>query len=109
MGADAVEVEGSDALAIAARYWMTFFVFSVLPAPDSPLVQGQRRHSSQSSFDIRDQDALALTLLANLLPCAFCNGKDVWSVLFSPLCAVLRDDLGGVDGERTVWVERDEE
>lgn len=22
-----------------ARYWMTFFVFSVLPAPDSPLKQ----------------------------------------------------------------------
>jgi hypothetical protein len=27
--------------AIAARYWMTFFVFSVLPAPDSPLAHDQ--------------------------------------------------------------------
>jgi hypothetical protein len=24
-------------VAIAARYWMTFFVLSVFPAPDSPL------------------------------------------------------------------------
>ncbi len=24
-----------------ARYWMTFFVFSVLPAPDSPLGRGR--------------------------------------------------------------------
>ena len=33
-------------VAIAARYWMTFFVFSVFPAPDSPLcrsVSGQSR------------------------------------------------------------------
>jgi hypothetical protein len=29
--------EGIVELAMAARYWMTFFVFSVLPAPDSPL------------------------------------------------------------------------
>jgi hypothetical protein len=29
--------EGIVELAMAARYWITFFVFSVLPAPDSPL------------------------------------------------------------------------
>ena len=28
---------GESEVATAARYWMTFFVFSVLPAPDSPL------------------------------------------------------------------------
>ena len=26
-----------------AKYWMTFFVFSVLPAPDSPLVKKRRQ------------------------------------------------------------------
>lgn len=26
-----------------ARYWMTFLVFSVLPAPDSPLCGGDRQ------------------------------------------------------------------
>jgi hypothetical protein len=29
--------EVCDSAAMAVRYWMTFFVFSVLPAPDSPL------------------------------------------------------------------------
>jgi hypothetical protein len=33
-------VTGSCDGAIAARYWMTFLVFSVLPAPDSPLSDG---------------------------------------------------------------------
>ena len=28
---------GVSDVATAARYWMTFFVFSVFPAPDSPL------------------------------------------------------------------------
>ena len=28
---------GTVAVAMAARYWMTFLVFSVFPAPDSPL------------------------------------------------------------------------
>lgn len=33
---DLVDAEGCDG-AMAARYWITFLVFSVLPAPDSPL------------------------------------------------------------------------
>lgn len=31
------EAGGMVEVAMAARYWMTFLVFSVLPAPDSPL------------------------------------------------------------------------
>lgn len=32
------DVEGGCvSVAIAAKYWMTFFVLSVFPAPDSPL------------------------------------------------------------------------
>jgi hypothetical protein len=34
---DADEEGGTVDVAIAARYWITFLVFSVLPAPDSPL------------------------------------------------------------------------
>ena len=34
---------GCASVAIAARYWMTFFVLSVLPAPDSPLRPCQYR------------------------------------------------------------------
>jgi hypothetical protein len=33
------EPGGTVELAMAARYWMTFLVFSVLPAPDSPLCE----------------------------------------------------------------------
>ncbi len=33
-----------DDAATYARYWMTFFVFSVLPAPDSPLEIQHRIH-----------------------------------------------------------------
>ena len=29
--------------AMAAMYWMTFFVFSVFPAPDSPLTVSRRQ------------------------------------------------------------------
>lgn len=32
-------IPGESEFATAARYWMTFFVFSVLPAPDSPLIE----------------------------------------------------------------------
>ncbi|SRR6266851_2784718 len=28
-----------ESVAIAARYWMTFFVLSVFPAPDSPVIR----------------------------------------------------------------------
>lgn len=38
---------GKGDAAIAARYWMTFFVFSVLPAPDSPLHQCNARSVSE--------------------------------------------------------------
>lgn len=36
-----------DSVAMAARYWITFLVFSVFPAPDSPL-QTRRRGFSEN-------------------------------------------------------------
>ena len=38
--------EGWTSVAMAARYWITFFVFSVLPAPDSPLTIKRKGVSS---------------------------------------------------------------
>ena len=35
--------------ATCARYWMTFFVFSVLPAPDSPLWDKRSTHKQSCS------------------------------------------------------------
>ena len=39
--------EGTTDEAMAARYWMTFFVFSVFPAPDSPLSSCQSESRTQ--------------------------------------------------------------
>ena len=36
--------------ATCARYWMTFFVFSVLPAPDSPLWDKRRQHKQKTGI-----------------------------------------------------------
>ena len=36
---ESVVVWGCDSVAIAARYWITFFVLSVFPAPDSPVIR----------------------------------------------------------------------
>lgn len=36
-----------------ARYWMTFFVFSVLPAPDSPLGNSSQTHRQKDGVSLR--------------------------------------------------------
>lgn len=41
---------GDSEVATAARYWMTFFVFSVFPAPDSPLYRYQQDNRSGGSI-----------------------------------------------------------
>lgn len=101
VGAD-VE-DGIEAVAIAARYWMTFLVFSVLPAPDSPL---------DISLEIlsysRNEDTLVLPFFSDLLPRTLCDCEDVRRVLLSPLRPVLCNDLGRVDRQWSIRVEGDE-
>ena len=38
-----------------ARYWITFLVFSVLPAPDSPLWKGEGRGTERERERERDR------------------------------------------------------
>ena len=84
---------------------MTFFVFSVLPAPDSPLV-GERLFERSV---LRDQDTLALPLLPDLLPCPFRNREDVWRILLSASSTVLGNDARSVYRQIAVRVQRNEE
>ena len=55
---------GVSEVATAARYWMTFLVFSVLPAPDSPLFPCQLGLKlDESSGDLRHENTLVLAFL----------------------------------------------
>jgi hypothetical protein len=97
-------------VAIAARYWITFFVLSVLPAPDSPLRRASAAGAAaRQRAHVRDEDALVLALLAHAHPCALGNGEDVRRVSVPPLAAVLLHDRVRVQGQVLVGVDRDEE
>lgn len=59
---------------------MTFFVFSVLPAPDSPLFPCQLGFElGGSARNLRHENTLVLTLLDQISKCLVCHGKDVGS------------------------------
>ena len=49
---------GVSEFATAAKYWMTFLVFSVFPAPDSPLDCVRRTCFVFWNGDLRDKDTL---------------------------------------------------
>ena len=84
-------------------------MFSVFPAPDSPLRIVNDHTGIELLGDLRDQDTLAFSLLSNLLPRPFRHSKDVWWVFFSPSGAILRNYARSVDGQWSIWIERDEE
>jgi pyoverdine/dityrosine biosynthesis protein Dit1 len=87
---------------------MTFFVFSVFPAPDSPLcrsvntdkVVGQRP-------DVRDQDALVLTFFVHADPGALSYCEDMRSIFVPPLVPVLLNDGISVEGQLGVGIDCD--
>lgn len=86
------ECEGCTSVAIAARYWITFFVFSVFPAPDSPLIYDHELivpNAPRRIEDSRNEDTLILPLFAHIDPRTLCNSKNVWRVLISSFIAVL--------------------
>ena len=87
-------------VAIAARYCMTFFVFSVFPAPDSPLCRSVSMGKvGRCQADIRDQDALIFALFIHADPGTFGYCEDVRSILVSALISVLFNDCVGVEGQ----------
>lgn len=72
---------------------MTFFVFSVFPAPDSPLsVLNVKRMFYTDTVDVRDQDALVFAVLAHTYPSSLCDGKDMRSIFLSPFVSILFND-----------------
>jgi hypothetical protein len=86
-------------VAIAARYWMTFFVFSVFPAPDSPLCRGVNMgKAGRWQADVRDQDALVFALFIHADPGTFGYCENVRSILVSALVSVLFNDGIGIEG-----------
>jgi hypothetical protein len=87
---------------------MTFFVFSVLPAPDSPL---QKISSSlcDTSANSRHENALVGALLDEVPERVVCHGEDVRLGLLSAPAAVHVDVFPRVDGQRAVRVHGDQE
>ena len=51
------------------------------------IVQGQQKCTS--AHDVRDKDALVLSLFPHVNPCSFCNGKDMGRIFISTLIAIL--------------------
>lgn len=60
---------------------MTFLVFSVLPAPDSPLFSYQLGPKFEESCDLRHEDTLVLALLNHVSKRLVRHGEDVRSRL----------------------------
>lgn len=91
---------GVSDVATAARYWMTFFVFSVFPAPDSPLhgYQDICHLVAQVRTHLRDEDALVFAFFHQIAECFICHGKDMWPCLLSAATFVGLDVFVGVDG-----------
>lgn len=86
---DGVSEGACASVAMAARYWMTFLVLSVLPAPDSPLLADLNERCEEVHGDLRDQDTLVLPLLAHVHPRAFGDCEYVGWVLITTLVSVL--------------------
>jgi len=98
---------GWASVAMAAKYWMTFFVLSVFPAPDSPLNESQFR-MRVVEIHVRDQDALILLLIAHVHPRPLRDFEDVRLILFSSLASIFLNNgvrvqweiLVGIDGHQ---------
>jgi hypothetical protein len=87
---------------------MTFFVFSVLPAPDSPLrrVSGGQRGAVAN---LRYEDTLVGAFVDEVPEGLVSHGEDVGFCLFTPTPTVHVDVLPRVDGKWAVGVDCDQE
>ena len=89
---------GWTSVAMDARYWITFLVLSVFPAPDSPLRWSIiiAMELAKSKIDVRNENALIFTFFAHVNPSAFGNCKNVRWIIISSLTAILLDYCIGV-------------
>ena len=88
-----------------ARYWIIFLVFSVLPAPDSPLSIERRKEERRG----RDEHGLVLAVSDEVTVGLISDGEDVGSELLTALTSVELDHLISVDGEALVRVKSNAE
>lgn len=99
---------GVSEFATAAKYWMTFFVFSVLPAPDSPLLQFSEIHR-WSQLHSRYENALIGAFIDQTSKCLVCHGEDVGFGLLPTPSAVHVDVFSRVYRQRAVRIDCDQE
>lgn len=94
-------------VATAAKYWMTFFVFSVFPAPDSPLklmLLPQRKKLSKGEI-VRHKYTLILSFFHEVAKSLVCHCKYMWPCVFSALALVHLHVFVCVNWEGTIWVD----
>ena len=65
--------------------------------------------SNKEEADVRNEDALVLSLLAHIDPCTLGNGEDVRGILVAALAAVLMYDGVGVERKGLVRIDGDQE
>jgi len=87
---------------------MTFFVFSVLPAPDSPLFAGLLRARMFSGVYLRNQDGLIGSISEHVSVCGICNGIYMWRCFIALLVFVRCHELISVDLKLVIWIHCDQ-
>lgn len=87
---------------------MTFFVFSVFPAPDSPLCRNvSTGRMVRAVTNVRDQDALVFALFVHADPSTFGYCEDVRGILVPALVSVLFDNRISVERQLSIRVDCD--
>jgi hypothetical protein len=86
---------------------MTFLVFSVLPAPDSPLLLSVMRYGHCGS-NLRHENTLVLAFVDQIPESLVGHCEDVRFRLLPTPAPVHVDVLARVYGERAVWIYCDQ-
>ena len=99
---------GDAEVATVARYWMTFLVFSVLPAPDSPLIEALAKTGNWCERHVRDENALIFPLPDQIPEGTIRHGVYVRLCVFPATPLVHLHKFASVNRQRTVRVDRDQ-
>lgn len=96
-------------VAMAERYWITFFVLSVLPAPDSPLFDNLsvREQEWWRKSDERNEYTLVLPFVLHVYPCTFCDREYMGRIFIASFVAVLLYDSIGIKWQVLVRIDGD--
>lgn len=99
---------GDAEVATVARYWMTFLVFSVLPAPDSPLIEVLAKTGTWCEGHLRDENALIFPLPDQIPEGTIGHGIYVRLCVFPAAPLVHLHEFASVNRQRTVRVDSDQ-